>query len=522
MKRLFLIIICLLSTLYTYTQNYTTPIEDTLSNPDDFFKNEIIEEMDNTLNLWYIERQLANSNAKTLVDDSLATMYNDSVVIKRLKNLPTVIPLSYNQIVKQWIELYVCKRKRSSSAMLGLAQYYYPWMQEIFDKYDVPEELIYLTIIESGLNPIAVSRAGATGIWQFMYQTGKIYGLEENTFVDDRRDPYKATDAAARHLRDLYNMFDDWGLAIAAYNSGPGNVRKAIVRSGNKRDFWGIKPYLPRETQNYFPLYIAALYLANFHNEHGIPAAELTIPFAVDTVMVNKELHLGQVAAVLNIDIEELKILNPQYKKQIIPAYTKAYPIRLKMTDIESFIKLQDSIYKFAHDSFFMPVKVYESMFTGKPLASGSSEKIYYYVKSGDNLSKIANKYGLSVSELKKMNKLSSNYIRVKQRLLVGYKYKEPEKKEVIIKDTTSTLDSTQTISPTDSTQVVVKQDSTITTKATPPATHQSKEKIYYVKKGDTLLKIATKYNTTTKKLANHNKIKNINSLKVGQKIIIP
>lgn len=478
-------------------------------------KNSLDEQsakMDEMLHLWYVQREIisANSVLAELTDDTTNFCHNDSLMADRLSKIVTVVPLAYNDKVGSFIELYSIRRKKSSAAMLGLAQYYFPWMQAIFDKYNVPEELIYLTIIESGLNPLAVSKAGATGIWQFMYQTGKLYGLEVNTFVDDRRDPYKATDAAARHLRDLYNMFGDWGLAISAYNCGAGNVRKAIARSGGKQTFWQVSPYLPRETQNYFPLYIGALYLMKYHNDYGIEAAKIAIPSAVDTVMVNKEIHLEQVSKVLGIDLDELKTLNPQYKRLIIPAYSQPYPIRLRITDMVRFIELQDSIHNYHYDEYFTPMKVYTSQFTGKPLAEGESKKIYYYVKNGDNLSKIAAKYHLSVAELKRMNKLSSNSVNVKQRLLVGYEYVAPAK-PVTQEETTLVSDT------------LVSRDSTVNMLQAPVIKEEpSAPVVYYVKKGDTMTSIANRYHTTARKIADYNKISNMNALKVGQKLLIP
>jgi membrane-bound lytic murein transglycosylase D len=473
-------------------------LEETLQNSTE---DEMLKEMDALLDLWYIKRQMGSINASALSDNTEGDCFVDALVQSRLQQLQTVIPLTFNQDIKQKIELYVCKRKRSSSIILGLSQYYYPWMREIFDKYDVPEELIYLTIVESALNPIAVSRAGATGIWQFMYATGKAYQLEVNTFVDDRRDPFKATDAAARHLRDLYNIFNDWGLAISAYNCGAGGVRKAIARSGGKKDFWGVKPFLPRETQNYFPYYVAALYLVNYHHEHGIPFANLTIPFAVDTVMVTKELHLQQVATMLNIDLEELKILNPQYKRLIIPAYKEPYPLRLKNADILRFIELGDSIYHYNYDDLFMPMKVYEGFFTGVLVNSSDYNKVYHTVKQGENLSVIASKYGLSVVELRKMNNLNSNAIRAKQRLLVGYEYIKPK-------------------------PIVQPQDSTGA--ATPAVDlHTNLQEvnepiIYVVKQGDTLGSIAARFGTTVPKISTLNNLPNVNTLRIGQKLRIP
>lgn len=484
-------------------------IKDSCSDPVEevYFQQELNANMDRMLDLWYVKREVSNSHSilSKLKDDTTAIEDNDSIVVARLSKISTVIPLGYNEQVKRWIELYVDKRKRSSSAMLGLAKYYFPWMQEVFDKYGVPEELIYLTIIESSLNPIAVSPAGATGIWQFMYTTGKMYGLDVNTFIDDRRDPYKATDAAARHLRDLHEMFNDWGLAIAAYNCGPANVRKAIQRSGGKQDFWGVCRYLPKETQSYFPAYIAALYLMKYHNQYGIMAADIAIPSNVDTVMINKELHLEQLAHVLNIDIEEIKTLNPQYKRMVIPAYEKPYPLRLRMQDIIRYLDMKDSVHAFQYDTYFAEMKVYQNIFTGKEDATVQTKKIYHTVKKGESLSKIASKYHLSLYELKKMNRLKSNYIKPKQRLLVGYK-------QIVVPNTSS---ETPKITPTDSTfvksPVINENDSPV-----------ENPTYYIVKKGDSLYAIASKFKVDVKKLAAYNGIKNMNQISVGQKLKIP
>jgi membrane-bound lytic murein transglycosylase D len=513
MKKIIFLIVTYLFAIPIFAQKEQTSIDSVDYQTDEEFQEQILKEMDALLDLWYIKKQTGSINTGTLTDSNEGDCLVDSVVIKRLQHLPTVIPLVYNQAIKSKIELYVCKRKRSSSIILGLSQYYFPWMREIFDKYNVPEELIYLTIVESALNPTAVSRAGATGIWQFMYATGKAYQLEVNTFVDDRRDSFKATDAAARHLRDLNNIFNDWGLAISAYNCGAGGVRKAIARSGGKTDFWGVKPSLPKETQNYFPYYVAALYLANYHLEHGIPFTELAIPFAVDTIMVKKELHLQQVAEVLNIDLEELKILNPQYKRLVLPAYNQSYPLRLKHADILRFIEFEDSIYKYKYDELFIPMKVYEGLFTGIPVNPADYKKVYHTVKQGESLRGIADKYGLSVYEIKKMNNLSSNSVKSKTKLLVGYEYIKPlqqakEQPQNSIKSDNS-VDNLQAEVP--------KKDIAATPKPT-----ANEQVIYIVKKGDNLGAIAAKYGTTARKIAEYNNLKDINAINVGQKLRIP
>lgn len=498
-----------------FAQESATAVDSAQLASDNEYRQEVLSDMDKMLNLWYVRREIVNANSVlSRLSDTVQEVSNmDSLFIMRLKNISTPIPLAYNERVKKWINLYVNLRKRSSSAQLGLAQYYFPWMKEIFDKYGVPEELVYMTIIESSLNPTAVSHAGATGIWQFMYTTGKMYGLEVNTFIDDRRDPVKATDAAARHLKDLYNIFNDWGLAVAAYNCGAGNVRKAIARSGGKTTFWGISPYLPRETQNYFPIYIAAYYMMQYHNAHGITAAQIAIPTDVDTVMVNRELHLEQVSKVLNIDMEELQTLNPQYKRNVIPAYSQPYPLKLRNQDILRYLELQDSVHAYCYDEYFTPLKVYESQFTGKTLDLQSKKK-YHTVRSGESLSRIASKYGLSVYELKKMNNLKSNTLRVKQRLLVGYVYVAPKEEP---------KEAPKPVSPTPPQAAQADSVKISVAPASPPVEPKPKDDIIYiVKRGDTLYGIASKYRKNAKAIATYNGIKNMNDLSVGQKIKIP
>ena len=461
------------------------------------FTNAEIQKMDSMLNIWYVKSGLDTKHSvlSKLKDDTTAYDNNDTLIFRRLSQIVTAVPLAYNERVKRFIELYSVQRQRSSSVILALAQYYYPWMKAIFDKYGVPEELVYITIIESALNPLAVSRAGATGIWQFMYGTGKLYGLEVNTFIDDRRDPYKATDAAARHFRDLYNIFNDWGLAISAYNCGAGNVRKAIQRSGGKTDFWGVCPYLPKETQNYFPAFIGAYYMMTYHNLYGITPSTLHIPTNVDTVMVDKEIHLQQVSEVLGIDMDEIRILNPQYKRDIIPAYNEPYPLRLQAPDVLRFIAMKDSIEKYRYDDFFNPTK---------NLATTTA-------------SKIASKYGSSVSKLKSMNHLRSNSLRVGQRLLVRKGTTITKPAPVVAKDTLTTPKDTLAIAPADSTTVKID-----TVQPVQPPKPAPSVITYTVKKGDTLSSIARRYGTTAAALAKYNHLRNENAIQIGQKLKIP
>ncbi len=520
------ILLCALNILYAQPIAEPAAIHDNtdtsgVENDTDIFTRGEIRIMDSMLNIWYVQGEMAKKESvlSTLKDDTAAYDNNDTLIFKRLSQIVTAVPLAYNNRVKRFIELYAVQRQRSSAVILGLAQYYYPWMREIFDKYDVPEELIYITIIESALNPLAVSPAGATGIWQFMYNTGKIYGLTTNTFVDDRRDPYKATDAAARHLRDLYNIFNDWGLAISAYNCGAGNVRKAIQRSGGKTDFWGVSDYLPRETQNYFPAFIGALYMMTYHNLYGITPANLSIPTDVDTVMVSKELHFGQISEVLGISREEIKSLNPQYKKEIIPAFNnKACPLRLRSSDIIRFIDLQDSISKYKHDEYFTTTRDLnkEVLTTNEngDLVKKTPNK-YHTVRKGESVASIARKYGISVSKLKSLNRLRSNYLKVGQRLLVK------KGTTIIVKPAAAPVDSTAVVAA-DSSALAVSTESIVASKADTTAVQQVADQVHIVKKGETLSSIARKYGTTAAALASYNHISNINAIQIGQRIKIP
>ena len=497
-----------------------------------FTRNEI-RLMDSLLNVWYVQRDLAaqNSVLSKLTDDTTTYYNNDTLIYKRLSAIETPIQVAYNDKVKRFIELYSVQRQRSSSVILGLAQYYYPWMKAIFDKYDLPEELVYITIIESALNPTAVSPAGATGIWQFMYGTGKLYGLEVTSYVDDRRDPYKATDAAARHFRDLYKIFGDWGLAISAYNCGAGNVRKAIQRSGGKTDFWSVSPYLPRETQNYFPAFIGAMYMMTYHNLYGIQPAQISIPLDVDTIMINKETHFQQIANVLGVSYDEIKSLNPQYKRDIIPAFNQPMPVRLRSNDILHYIAMADSVPKYNYDFYFNPTKnLNEIAANGTVTDDGmmivqKTPNKYHTVRKGETLGKIASKYHTTVSNLKAWNHLRSTNLRVGQKLIVkkGTTVKVPNPNAKPVQDSTQVIagnvatDSVTTTSDTIGGPVPEKPQPEIK-----PVQPQVNYTSYTIQRGDTLSSIARRYGTTADYLADFNKLSNKDAIQVGQKLKIP
>lgn len=273
--------------------------------------------------------------------------YTKEDLMERLKRLPTVMEMPYNEVVQKFIDRYAGRLRHSVSYMLGASNFYMPIFEEALEAYGLPLELKYLPIIESALNPKAVSRVGATGLWQFMLVTGKQYGLEVNSLVDERRDPVKASYAAAHYLSDLYKIFGDWSLVIASYNCGPGNINKAIHRAGGVKDYWQIYPYLPRETRGYVPAFIAANYIMTYYSDHNICALRTQLPAQTDTVVVNRNVHLSQIADVLGIDINVLRTLNPEYRRDIVPGTTKPSAIKMAMADVTRFIDSQDSIYNY-------------------------------------------------------------------------------------------------------------------------------------------------------------------------------
>lgn len=380
--------------------------------------------LDSLLNLWYVKQSLdSNSMVINIEDDSVGlNSYPDSFYMRRLQSIHSPINLPFNRIVRNYINVYTQKKRDRVEVMLGLTDYYFPIFEEILDRYQLPLELKFLPIIESSLNPRAVSRVGATGLWQFMFGTGRRYGLTINSYVDQRRDPVASTDAAARFLKDLYEIYGDWTLVIAAYNCGPGNVNKAIRRSGGKRNYWELYYYLPRETRGYVPAFIAATYLYHFYRDHDIKPKQITIPSVTDTIMVTDMLHLKQVAEVLNIPLKLLRDLNPQYKRDIIPGKGRALPLTLPLDAVGPFIDNREAVFAYKDSVFFNPKK---RIAPAKYLRSyrydipAGSVKYYYRVRKGDVLGTIAERYGVSVRQLRGWNRLRGNLIRIGQRLVI-------------------------------------------------------------------------------------------------------
>ena len=377
--------------------------------------------LDSLLNDW---------KAKTYIDlgkDCSTTnqnpQFSDSVYIDRLSRIPAIMEMPYNDIVRKFIDQYAERLRQQVSFMLSACNFYMPIFEEALDAYGLPLELRYLPIIESALNPTAVSRAGATGLWQFMISTAKIYGLESNSLVDERRDPIKSTWAAARYLKEMYDIYKDWNLVIAAYNCGPGNINKAIRRAGGKTDYWEIYNYLPKETRGYVPAFIAANYIMTYYCNHNICPMETNIPANTDTVQVSKQLHFEQIADICKVPKEEIKSLNPQYKKEIIPGNIKPYTLRLPIEAISTFIDNQDTIYAHRASELFrnrrtVAVKQTSSSRTTQAVA-GKGKLSYYTIRRGDTLSTIAEKLGVRVSDLRRWNGLSGSRITAGKRLKI-------------------------------------------------------------------------------------------------------
>lgn len=370
-------------------------------------------DLDEIVHNWY----LTNAQLGDCRKDTGLVLGNKEIYIERLQKLPYVMEMPYNDIVKKFIEMYLQKSDKVEY-MLGLGQtYYFPMFEEALERYGVPLELKYLPVIESALNARATSRAGAAGLWQFMVPTGRLYGLEVNSLVDERRDPLKASDAAARYLRDLYNIYQDWHLVIAAYNCGPGNVAKATrYAGGGKKDYWQIYPYLPSETRSYVPIFIAANYVMNYYREHNMCPMQPTVTVATDTIMVDKRINLQQVSELLNISLDELRFLNPQYRQDIVPGNIKPYPLVLPFNQLSAYIDNRDTIpLHRAAELVANRAEVQPAQYNPSP----DGRVTYYKVRSGDTLGGIAARYHCTVNQIKRWNGLRGSMIRIGQRLKI-------------------------------------------------------------------------------------------------------
>ncbi len=458
-------------------------LKDTIEDPNaiEVLPLMMVSNVDSLLGEWYLNHYVEIDSS--CVSEKAPLMVNDSILRARLKALPTVMELDYNPIVKQHIEAYVNKRRSLVEHMLGLGHFYFPIFEEILDRKNAPLELKYLPIIESALKPTVRSRMGATGLWQFMYATGKGMGLEINSLIDERCDPYKSTEAAVDYLTQLYSTYKDWNMAIAAYNCGPGNVNKAIRRSGGKRTFWEIYHYLPRETRGYVPSFIAINYVMNYYCEHNLcPSLKQLLP-PTDTIMIKDNVHFQQICDNLDLDIEQVRMLNPQYRRDIIPAVNKSMPLTLPVKELYAFIEHQDSITNYNAEELISQ--------NGKSIEPGGLitklGTTVHKVSSGETLGHIAAKHNTTVSTIKQLNGLSSDRLRIGQQLIV--------------------YDVRATKSPSASSSA-----------SSTPAT----KGYYIVSNGDNLWTIAKKYpGVSADNIKVANNLKSI-QLKIGQRLVIP
>ena len=446
----------------------------------------MMDMIDDIADIPYFEQHKLESSSKSEniynYPSGYVPSFPDSVYAERIAKLreQTTIELVYNKHVKSFIDVYAVQKRDHTCRILGLADIYFPMFEQALDKYDIPLEIKYLAVVESALNPRAGSHAGAKGLWQFMYATGKTYKLNVTSLVDDRMDPVKATEAACQHLLDLYNKYDDWFLALAAYNSGGGNVNKAIRRAGGLKNYWAVWPFLPKETRGYVPAFIAVNYIMNYSQEHNLyPTDPGIIADGVDSVTVHQPLHFDQLHEMLNIPMEDIKFFNPQYKASIIPAKANN-PLSLRLPEkyIDSFIVHEKEVYAYVTKNGISKKKLEEEI---KKLSNVS----FHIVMSGESLGSIAKKYHVSVNQLKTWNKLKSNTIYPKQKLVV-YSSGAPM----------AHVGNTK------------------------PVMRSTEQKKHVVKSGENLSVIAKKYKCSVTELKEWNKLKS-NTLQVGQTLIV-
>ena len=404
-------------------KNNILSLKNSITDEDIVFPESFDTDVYKLMTNWYLQNYAV---LDADVENKSYGEVGEETYIKRLAAIPSVIEMPYNQVVRKHIERYVYRSRTLVEEMLGMSLYYMPIFEQALEKEGLPLELKYLPIVESALDPNAVSRVGAAGLWQFMIGTGKGLGLEVNSLVDERRDPYRSSEMAAKYLKNLYQIYNDWSLAIAAYNCGPGNVNKALHRNGDKGDFWDIYEYLPRETRGYVPAFIAANYAMTYYKQHNISPSLASKPLITDTVSVNRRIHFSQIANVLNIPLEEIRTLNPQFRADVIPGDNHPYMLVLPSQQVYSYILSQDSIdnYRddlYAHRDVVEPggqVSTAEEYLSGRT-SNGDVRTITHKVGRGETLSTIAAKYDMTTSELMALNNMSSEHVRRGDNLVV-------------------------------------------------------------------------------------------------------
>lgn len=488
--------------------------------PDSY--DPIAATLDSLVNLSYIQRLNSNSaygfTSSNFRPFEVPT-YSADVYQKRMEKIQTPIPLCYNSMVKDYIDMYAVRKRGLTERVMGLSNLYFPMYEQILDQQGLPVEFKYLSIVESALNPAAVSRVGATGLWQFMFATGKLYNLKINSLIDERRDPEKATYAACQYFKDMYAIYNDWLLVIAAYNCGAGNVNKAIARSGGKHTFWEICNYLPKETRGYVPAFIAVTYLMSYPAEHNLsPVAPALTYFEADTVMVDQKVSLKSIADATNTPLDLVQYLNPIYKRGIVPDADEPMAVRLPTNKINAFLANLSSIYKPEENN-------YSATFASSDKIDGGSVndglvRTTHKVKRGEHLQSIANRYSCSVGELKKWNRLKSTHLSAGQRLTVYVQDKKTPVKLVEKADQTKQANLAVIKTTTDSALTNAVAQTNVASQKNTSNSEKSSRFIYHVvAAGDTLWKIAQRYEgMTVEQIKEINKLQS-NELKIGTRI---
>lgn len=481
---------------------------------DSLSSEHFINIIDETLNAFYAD--YANQSNFDSIIDALEYEPNqvpeasDALICQRLGKMNEMTPfhLDCNPITLSTIRFFAKNRRSFAKIVLGRSALYFDMYEAALAKYDLPLELKYLSVIESGLRPQVKSPAGALGLWQFMYGTGKMYGLKENSYLDERMDPVKETDAACRYLKKLFGIYNDWNLALAAYNAGPGNVNKAIRRSGGKRTYWEVRPFLPRETQGYVPNFIAAAYLLNYHAEHNIVPAEAKIHYAqLDTMCLTRGIHMATIASLVDWTVEDIKLLNPVYKAQYIPYTEPNQCISGPLTKIGKLVSLEDSLYALENALYGsagkltpLPVEAVatpdeDKLETSDPVATQSTY-ISHKVRSGETLTRISKQYGVSTNEIMKLNRLRSTRVPVGKVLKIPRKELPVVNAPQVVKKDTSNLE-----------MGMISYDSTVT--------------VYHVvQRNESLTVIADKYNTTVEDIKFWNNLQD-SWINIGQKLMV-
>lgn len=434
MNKIYIIALMFLATITAKAQNDITVHDDQTGKDEEIGIPEAMTlDIDTLLRQWNASQYLEADTNCNMQD--VNPVFSDSIYVDRLSRIPTIMEMPYNNIVRKFIDQYTGRLRHSVSYMLGATNFYIPIFEEALALYNLPLELKYLPVIESALDPTAVSRKGATGLWQFMLSTAKRYDLKINSLVDERRDPIKASFAAAQYLNDLYKVYGDWNLVIAAYNCGPTSLNKAIHRAGGSKDYWTIYPYLPKETRGYVPAFIAANYVMNYYCEHNICPMRARLIDGNDTVVVNKDLHLEQVASVCGVEMEKIKAFNPQYKTSLVPGNSYDCILRLPSEAALKFIDLGDSVYSYRSSELLTKRKTVEIDEAELEKLQNSARRYYsssrrrssrssrrsksVTIKNGQTLSEIAEKYGTSVSKLRRLNGIKGSSIRAGKKIRV-------------------------------------------------------------------------------------------------------